>query len=74
MSFGGFFKLFYHGVDEKRNGVGIILKEEYINRVEEKVRRVISMSIMCQGSSVGRALAFRPQGHRFDPRPCQLSI
>ncbi|KAI5100918.1 hypothetical protein C0J45_9904 [Silurus meridionalis] len=26
---GGGFKLFYHGVDGKRNGVGVILKEEY---------------------------------------------
>ena len=32
MSFRGVFKLFYHGVDVRSNGAGIILKEEYINR------------------------------------------
>ncbi|KAI5107649.1 hypothetical protein C0J45_1243 [Silurus meridionalis] len=36
---GGGFKLFYHGVDEKRNGVGVILKEEYSKSVVE-VKRV----------------------------------
>lgn len=30
---GGVFKLFYHGVDGKRNGTEIILKEEYVNSV-----------------------------------------
>ncbi|KAF7687188.1 hypothetical protein HF521_014416 [Silurus meridionalis] len=33
---GGGFKLFYHGVDEKRNGVGVILREEYSKSVMEK--------------------------------------
>lgn len=27
---GGGFKVFYYGVDERRNGVGVILKENYI--------------------------------------------
>ncbi|KAI5104435.1 hypothetical protein C0J45_6061 [Silurus meridionalis] len=36
---GGGFKMFYHGVDGKRNGVGVILKEEYGKRVVE-VKRV----------------------------------
>ena len=31
--FGGSFKLFYHGVNKRRNMVGIILKEEHINRL-----------------------------------------
>ncbi|KAI5627956.1 hypothetical protein C0J50_3222 [Silurus asotus] len=36
---GGGFKLFYHGVDGKKNGVGVILKEEYIGcEMEEKER------------------------------------
>ena len=38
-SIGGGFKLFYHGVDGRRNGVGVILKENYVKRVLE-VRRV----------------------------------
>ncbi|KAI5606485.1 hypothetical protein C0J50_1984 [Silurus asotus] len=34
---GGGFKLFYHGVDGKRHGVGVILKEEYMGcEMEEK--------------------------------------
>ncbi|KAI5087419.1 hypothetical protein C0J45_22818 [Silurus meridionalis] len=36
---GGGFKLFYYGVDGKRNGVGVILKEEYSKSVVE-VKRV----------------------------------
>ncbi|KAI5606603.1 hypothetical protein C0J50_2102 [Silurus asotus] len=36
---GGWFKLFYHGVDGKRNGVGVILKEAYSKSVIE-VKRV----------------------------------
>ncbi|KAF7698202.1 hypothetical protein C0J45_12817 [Silurus meridionalis] len=32
---GGGFKLFFHGVDGKRNGVGVILKEEYRKSVVE---------------------------------------
>ena len=31
-SIGGGFKLFYHGVDGRRNGVGVILKEDYVKR------------------------------------------
>ncbi|KAI5100255.1 hypothetical protein C0J45_9241 [Silurus meridionalis] len=36
---GGGFKLFSYGVDGKRNGVGVILKEEYSKSVVE-VKRV----------------------------------
>ena len=32
---GGGYKLFYHDVDGKRNGVGLILKEEYTRNVME---------------------------------------
>ncbi|KAI5609143.1 hypothetical protein C0J50_6145, partial [Silurus asotus] len=40
---GGGFKLFYYGVDGKRNGVGVILKEEYSKSVVEvKYIHVIS--------------------------------
>ena len=35
---GGGYKLFYHGVDGKRNGVGVILKEGYIRNVVEVKR------------------------------------
>ena len=64
MSFGGSFKLFYHGVSKRRNNVG---KRRAYQQVELKRRsdRMRSKST-CVGSSVGRALAFGPQGHRFD--------
>ncbi|KAK3544187.1 hypothetical protein QTP86_008290 [Hemibagrus guttatus] len=34
-SIGAGFKLFYHGVDSKRNGVGVVLKEEFVRNVME---------------------------------------
>lgn len=34
--------MFYHGVDRRRNGVGIILKEEYANSVV-KLKRVLEL-------------------------------
>ncbi|KAK3568311.1 hypothetical protein QTP86_003822 [Hemibagrus guttatus] len=34
-SIGAGFKLFYYGVDSKRNGVGVILKEEFVRNVLE---------------------------------------
>ena len=34
-SIGGGFKLLYHGVDGRRNGVGVILKEDYAKSVVE---------------------------------------
>ncbi|KAK3531580.1 hypothetical protein QTP70_024965 [Hemibagrus guttatus] len=40
-SIGAEFKLFYYGVDSKRNGVGVVLKEEFVRNVlelEEKER------------------------------------
>lgn len=36
---GGGFKRFYHSVDGRRSGVGVILKEEYVKSVLE-VKRV----------------------------------
>ncbi|KAK3513183.1 hypothetical protein QTP70_009768 [Hemibagrus guttatus] len=34
-SIGAGFKLFYYGVDSKRNGVGVVLKEEFVRHVLE---------------------------------------
>lgn len=31
----GGFKLFYHGADRKRSGIGVHLREEYVNSVVE---------------------------------------
>ena len=36
--FGARFKLYCHGMDRKRNEVGLILKEEYANNVVEVKR------------------------------------
>ncbi|KAK3505909.1 hypothetical protein QTP70_003614, partial [Hemibagrus guttatus] len=46
---GAGFKLFYYGVDSKRNGVGVVLKEEFVRNVLE-VKRVsdtgVTVSVM----------------------------
>ena len=31
-------KIFYHGEDGRRNGIGVVLKEDYIGRVLEMKR------------------------------------
>lgn len=49
-STGGGFKVFYHGVDGKRNGLGVILKEEYVDRVAEVIRvpgRIMNLKEIC---------------------------
>ena len=78
MSFRGGFKLFYHRVDVRSNGAGIILKEEYIKvhqgSVEENITESDEREYLCPDSSVGRALAFEQQGYGFDPGHNQLSV
>ncbi|MCJ8736042.1 hypothetical protein PDJAM_G00254280 [Pangasius djambal] len=47
-SIGAGFKLFYYGVDSKRNGVGVVLKEEFVRNVLEVKRvsdRVMSLKL-----------------------------
>ncbi|KAI5091945.1 hypothetical protein C0J45_19151 [Silurus meridionalis] len=49
------FKLFYHGVDGKRNGVGVILKEEYSKSVVEVKRvsdRVMNVKLEVEGAMI----------------------
>lgn len=63
-SIGGGFKLIYHGVHGKINGVGVILKEEYVNSLVE-VRRV-SDRVMMKNIEIGRVMmnvvsAYAPQ-------------
>ncbi|KAK3562913.1 hypothetical protein QTP86_011136 [Hemibagrus guttatus] len=51
-SIGAGFKLFYYGVDSKRNGVGVVLKEEFVRNVLEVKRvsdRVMSLKIEIEG-------------------------
>ena len=51
---GGSYKLFYHGVSGQKNGVGIILKEQFINSVLQ-VRRVSDRAI-CMKLQIKRVL------------------
>ncbi|KAK3532782.1 hypothetical protein QTP86_028151 [Hemibagrus guttatus] len=51
-SIGAGFKLFYYGVDSKRNGVGVVLKEEFLRNVVEVKRvsdRVMSLKLEIEG-------------------------
>jgi len=49
-SLGAGFKLFYHGVGGKRNGVEVILKEEFVKNVlEVKSVRVVHLKLEIQG-------------------------
>ncbi|KAK3537437.1 hypothetical protein QTP70_009974 [Hemibagrus guttatus] len=51
-SIGAGFKLFYYGVDSKRNGVGVVLKEEFVRNVLEVKRvsdRVMSLKLEIEG-------------------------
>ncbi|KAI5613458.1 hypothetical protein C0J50_11346 [Silurus asotus] len=61
---GGGFKLFYHGVDGKRNGVGMILKEEYSKSVVEVKRvfdRVINVKLEVEGVMINVINTYAPQ-------------
>uniref|UniRef100_A0A8C4R3Y4 Endonuclease/exonuclease/phosphatase domain-containing protein n=1 Tax=Eptatretus burgeri TaxID=7764 RepID=A0A8C4R3Y4_EPTBU len=63
-SIGGGFKLFYHGVDGRRNGVGVILKEDYVKRVLEVRRvsdRVMSVKLEIEGVMMNVISAYAPQ-------------
>ncbi|KAI5619406.1 hypothetical protein C0J50_21026 [Silurus asotus] len=61
---GGGFKLFYHGVDGKRNGVGVILKEEYSKSVVKVKRvsdRVMIVKVEVEGMMINVISAYAPQ-------------
>ncbi|KAI5611687.1 hypothetical protein C0J50_1328 [Silurus asotus] len=61
---GGGFKLFYHGVGGKRNGVGVILKEEYSKSVVEVKRvsdRVMKVKLEVEGVMINVISAYAPQ-------------
>ncbi|KAI5616363.1 hypothetical protein C0J50_24070 [Silurus asotus] len=60
----GGFKLFYYGVDEKRNGVGVMLKEEYSNSVVEVKRvsdRLMNVKLEVEGMMINGISAYAPQ-------------
>ena len=57
-------KLYYHGEDGKRNGVGVILKEDYIRRVLEVKRisdRMMHMKLEIEGAMMNVVSAYAPQ-------------
>ena len=61
---GGGFKLFYHGMDGMRNGVGVVVNEKYINSILEVRRvsdRVISVKMEIDGVLMNVISAYAPQ-------------
>ncbi|KAK3518407.1 hypothetical protein QTP70_000608 [Hemibagrus guttatus] len=63
-SIGAVFKLFYYGVDSKRNGVGVVLKEEFVRNVLEVKRvsdRVMSLKLEIEGVMLNVVSGYAPQ-------------
>ncbi|KAK3535523.1 hypothetical protein QTP70_016943 [Hemibagrus guttatus] len=63
-SIGAGFKLFYYGVDRKRNGVGVVLKEEFVRNVLEVKRvsdRVMSLKLEIEGVMLNVVSGYAPQ-------------
>ncbi|KAK3517688.1 hypothetical protein QTP70_015678, partial [Hemibagrus guttatus] len=63
-SIGAGFKLFYYGVDSKRNGVGVVLKEEFVGNVLEVKRvsdRVMSLKLEIEGVMLNVVSGYAPQ-------------
>ncbi|KAI5609961.1 hypothetical protein C0J50_5633 [Silurus asotus] len=60
----GWFKLFFHGVDGKRNGVGVILKEEYsmsVVEVKGVSDKVMNVKLEVEGVMINAISAYAPQ-------------
>ncbi|KAK3511968.1 hypothetical protein QTP70_027665, partial [Hemibagrus guttatus] len=63
-SIGAGFKLFYYGVDSKRNGVGVVLEEEFVRNVLEVKRvsdRVMSLKLEIEGVMLNVVSGYAPQ-------------
>ncbi|KAK3542543.1 hypothetical protein QTP86_028679, partial [Hemibagrus guttatus] len=63
-SIGAGFKLFYYGVDSKRNGVGVVLKEEIVRNVLEVKRvsdTVMSLKLEIEGVMLNVVSGYAPQ-------------
>ncbi|KAK3544088.1 hypothetical protein QTP86_001256 [Hemibagrus guttatus] len=63
-SIGAGFKLFYYGVDSRRNGVGVVLKEEFVRNVLEVKRvsdRVMSLKLESEGVMLNVVSGYAPQ-------------
>ncbi|KAK3516306.1 hypothetical protein QTP70_009434 [Hemibagrus guttatus] len=63
-SIGAGFKLFYYSVDSKRNGVGVVLKEEFVRNVLEVKRvsdRVMSLKLEIEEEMLNVVSGYAPQ-------------
>ncbi|KAK3516413.1 hypothetical protein QTP70_010742 [Hemibagrus guttatus] len=63
-SIGAGFKLFYYGVDSKRNGVGVVLKEEFVRNVLEVKRvsnRMMTLKLEIEGVMLNVFSGYAPQ-------------
>ncbi|KAK3510913.1 hypothetical protein QTP70_025546 [Hemibagrus guttatus] len=63
-SIGAGFKLFYYGVDSKRNGVGVALKEEFVRNVLEVKRvsdRVMNLKLEIERVMLNVVSGYAPQ-------------
>ncbi|KAK3539708.1 hypothetical protein QTP70_012041 [Hemibagrus guttatus] len=63
-SIGAGFKLFYYGVDSKRNEVGVVLKEEFVRNVLEVKRvsdREMSLKLEIEGVMLNVVSGYAPQ-------------
>ncbi|MCJ8737661.1 hypothetical protein PDJAM_G00026650 [Pangasius djambal] len=63
-SIGAGFKLFYYGVDSKRNGVSVVLKEEFVRNVLEVKRvsdRVMSLKLEIERVILNVVSGYAPQ-------------
>ncbi|KAK3528570.1 hypothetical protein QTP70_003744 [Hemibagrus guttatus] len=63
-SIGAGFKLFYYGVDSKRNGGGVVLKEEFVRNVLEVKRvsdRVMSLKLEIEGVMLNVVSGYAPK-------------
>ncbi|KAK3571083.1 hypothetical protein QTP86_001802 [Hemibagrus guttatus] len=63
-SIGAGFKLFYYGVNSKKNGVGVVLKEEFVRNVLEVKRvsdRVMSLKLEIEGVMLNVVSGYAPQ-------------
>ncbi|KAK3532846.1 hypothetical protein QTP70_000262 [Hemibagrus guttatus] len=63
-SIGAGFKLFYYGVDSKRNGLDVVLKEEFVRNVLEMKRvsdRVMSLKLEIEGVMLNVVSGYAPK-------------
>ena len=61
---GAGYKLYYYGVESGRNGIGIVLEKDLIDRVLEVTRetaRIISMKLDVEGIPLTVISAYAPQ-------------